>query len=258
MKDYQRELEEARASRDEIFAQSKESEKKLKSLEAEILQLQEVCCFTYSSISLTNSCPWNFSKTGCHFPFLIRYWSIWWLQYSKQSGHSSTWAKTEQWMSNFSNLTVVWGTLGVPGARRRQPTGTVSFHLGRNCQRPELKSVSTSSGTCLVWASPPTRRAGERRAGGRDRQQRLWQVSLLATRGRGGRLEIHGCLPPPDTQSLWAPAAHAPGHTPGAQDGCWGSQLLVCSSVQSGTRRTGRVSLCRSHPRQARRTDMQT
>lgn len=50
MKDYQRELEEARASRDEIFAQSKESEKKLKSLEAEILQLQEVCCFTYSSI----------------------------------------------------------------------------------------------------------------------------------------------------------------------------------------------------------------
>lgn len=42
MKDYQRELEEARASRDEIFAQSKESEKKLKSLEAEILQLQEV------------------------------------------------------------------------------------------------------------------------------------------------------------------------------------------------------------------------
>lgn len=48
MKDYQRELEEARASRDEIFAQSKENEKKLKSLEAEILQLQEVsqCCKT--------------------------------------------------------------------------------------------------------------------------------------------------------------------------------------------------------------------
>ena len=42
MKDYQRELEEARASRDEIFAQSKENEKKLKSLEAEVLQLQEV------------------------------------------------------------------------------------------------------------------------------------------------------------------------------------------------------------------------
>lgn len=42
MKDYQRELDEARASRDEIFTQAKESEKKLKSLEAELLQLQEV------------------------------------------------------------------------------------------------------------------------------------------------------------------------------------------------------------------------
>lgn len=42
MKDYQKELEEARASRDEIFTQSKENEKKLKSLEAEVLQLQEV------------------------------------------------------------------------------------------------------------------------------------------------------------------------------------------------------------------------
>lgn len=42
MKDYQKELDEARASRDEIFSQSKEHEKKLKSLETEILQLQEV------------------------------------------------------------------------------------------------------------------------------------------------------------------------------------------------------------------------
>lgn len=42
MKDYQKELDEARASRDEIFSQSKDSEKKLKSLETEILQLQEV------------------------------------------------------------------------------------------------------------------------------------------------------------------------------------------------------------------------
>ena len=42
MKDYQRELEDARTSRDEIFTQSKENEKKLKSLEAEVLQLQEV------------------------------------------------------------------------------------------------------------------------------------------------------------------------------------------------------------------------
>lgn len=42
MKDYQRDLDEARASRDEIFSQARENEKKLKSLEAEILQLQEV------------------------------------------------------------------------------------------------------------------------------------------------------------------------------------------------------------------------
>jgi len=42
MKEYHRELEEARASRDEVFSQSKENEKKLKTLEAEILQLHEV------------------------------------------------------------------------------------------------------------------------------------------------------------------------------------------------------------------------
>jgi len=42
MKDYQRELEDARTSRDDIFAISKENEKKLKSLEAEIVQLHEV------------------------------------------------------------------------------------------------------------------------------------------------------------------------------------------------------------------------
>lgn len=52
MKDYQRELEEARASRDEIFTQSKENEKKLKSLEAEILQLQEVLCHAFTVLSL--------------------------------------------------------------------------------------------------------------------------------------------------------------------------------------------------------------
>lgn len=42
MKDFQRELEDARASRDEIFATAKENEKKAKSLEAELMQLQEV------------------------------------------------------------------------------------------------------------------------------------------------------------------------------------------------------------------------
>jgi len=53
MEDYQRELEEARASRDEIFAQSKESEKKLKGLEAEILQLQEVRLKSKKSVFLS-------------------------------------------------------------------------------------------------------------------------------------------------------------------------------------------------------------
>lgn len=57
MKDYQRELEEARASRDDIFSQSKENEKKLKALEAEILQLQEVTSyfFTYRLLCVCGS-----------------------------------------------------------------------------------------------------------------------------------------------------------------------------------------------------------
>ncbi|PIO26700.1 hypothetical protein AB205_0020380 [Aquarana catesbeiana] len=41
MKDYQRELEDARASRDDVLSQSKENEKKLKSLEAEMIHMQE-------------------------------------------------------------------------------------------------------------------------------------------------------------------------------------------------------------------------
>lgn len=42
MKDYMRELEDTRASREETLAQAKENEKKLKSMEAEMMQLQEV------------------------------------------------------------------------------------------------------------------------------------------------------------------------------------------------------------------------
>lgn len=42
MKELWREVEEARAAREEIFIQSRENEKKLKNLEAELLQLQEV------------------------------------------------------------------------------------------------------------------------------------------------------------------------------------------------------------------------
>lgn len=42
MKDYMRELDDTRASREEILAQAKENEKKLKGMEAEMIQLQEV------------------------------------------------------------------------------------------------------------------------------------------------------------------------------------------------------------------------
>lgn len=42
MKDCMRELDDTRASREEILAQAKENEKKLKSMEAEMIQLQEV------------------------------------------------------------------------------------------------------------------------------------------------------------------------------------------------------------------------
>ena len=42
MKELWREVEETRSSREEIFAQNRESEKRLKGLEAEVLRLQEV------------------------------------------------------------------------------------------------------------------------------------------------------------------------------------------------------------------------
>lgn len=51
MKDLLRELEDTRLSREEILAQSKENEKKVKSMEAEMIQMQEVCV----SLSLSQS-----------------------------------------------------------------------------------------------------------------------------------------------------------------------------------------------------------
>lgn len=42
MKDVIRELDDTRLSRDEILTQSKETEKKLKGMEADMLQMQEV------------------------------------------------------------------------------------------------------------------------------------------------------------------------------------------------------------------------
>lgn len=54
MKDYQRELDDARAAREEIFATARENEKKAKSLEAELMQLQEVKWGTYSRMKITH------------------------------------------------------------------------------------------------------------------------------------------------------------------------------------------------------------
>lgn len=42
MKDYQRELDDAHAAREEVLSAAKESERKAKSLEAELMQMQEV------------------------------------------------------------------------------------------------------------------------------------------------------------------------------------------------------------------------
>lgn len=41
MKDYQREVEESRIAKEELATQAKEAEKKQKTLEAELIQLQE-------------------------------------------------------------------------------------------------------------------------------------------------------------------------------------------------------------------------
>lgn len=49
MKELFRELEDTRMSREEILAQSKETEKKLKGMEADMLQMQEVSMLTSST-----------------------------------------------------------------------------------------------------------------------------------------------------------------------------------------------------------------
>lgn len=70
MKDYQRELEDARTSRDDIFAISKENEKKLKSLEAEIMQLHEVQSW-HEPERRFNSAAWPFLFSFLCFLFLM-------------------------------------------------------------------------------------------------------------------------------------------------------------------------------------------
>lgn len=51
MKDLIRELEDTRMSREDILAQSKESEKKLKGMEADMIQMQEVGIHISSALS---------------------------------------------------------------------------------------------------------------------------------------------------------------------------------------------------------------
>ena len=53
MKDVQRDLDDARQSRDDLAAQVRDNEKKLKSIEAEFMQLQEVnICSYYALLDL--------------------------------------------------------------------------------------------------------------------------------------------------------------------------------------------------------------
>lgn len=52
MKELLRELDDTRMSREEILTQSKETEKKLKAMEADMLQLQEVSIFNSFSFLL--------------------------------------------------------------------------------------------------------------------------------------------------------------------------------------------------------------
>jgi len=47
MKEQLREFEELRLSRDEVLNQAKENERKIKSMEAEVIQLHEVCLYFF-------------------------------------------------------------------------------------------------------------------------------------------------------------------------------------------------------------------
>lgn len=63
MKDCMRELDDTRASREEILAQAKENEKKLKSMEAEMIQLQEV-----GQRRGLRAAPWRELIDVCSYP----------------------------------------------------------------------------------------------------------------------------------------------------------------------------------------------
>lgn len=50
MKDFQRELDDAHTAREEVLSAAKETEKKAKSLEAELMQMQEVTCLILNRV----------------------------------------------------------------------------------------------------------------------------------------------------------------------------------------------------------------
>lgn len=52
MKEILRELDDTKLSREEIIAQSKDSEKKIQTLEAEVLHLSEVCAEAGKEVKL--------------------------------------------------------------------------------------------------------------------------------------------------------------------------------------------------------------
>lgn len=58
MKELLRELDDARMSREELLTQSKETEKKLKAMEADMLQLQEVSILYLISFYSTFVCAY--------------------------------------------------------------------------------------------------------------------------------------------------------------------------------------------------------
>lgn len=80
MKDYMRELEDTRTSREEILAQAKENEKKLKSMEAEMIQLQEVMAYAYKPRVCLFSWPGtkrgSLNLNSLFFSFLLFFFTL--------------------------------------------------------------------------------------------------------------------------------------------------------------------------------------
>lgn len=67
MKELIRELDETKLARDEIVAQSKDSEKRLQTLEAELLQLTEVCQPACATQKIFDLCDFIFIFLFCCF-----------------------------------------------------------------------------------------------------------------------------------------------------------------------------------------------